>query len=255
MILCGKSDAGMKRKVNQDSFAVLEFAENATLVVVCDGMGGNAGGGEASRIAAGSFTESIKEFLSSFEKKDNKIVPRGENIKKALDKALKKANAAVHGAAKSNAELSGMGTTLVAALFLDGVLYSVNVGDSRLYMIDKNEIKQLTHDHSYVQFLVDLGKISPEEARSNAHKNIITRAVGTEPEIEPDITAHDVPTDDGRYFLLCSDGLTNMVDEAEIHRIVTDALPLEIKVKALIEKANGNGGSDNITVVVLESGR
>lgn len=255
MILYGKSDTGLKRSVNQDSFAVLEYAENATLAVVCDGMGGNAGGDKASRIAAECFTESIVVFLSSFEKKDNKIIPRGENIKKALETALRMANKAVYAESKSDPGLSGMGTTLVAALFLDGVLYSVNVGDSRLYMIDKDGITQLTHDHSYVQFLVDLGKISPEEARSNAHKNIITRAVGTEAEIEPDITAHDVKTDDGRYFLLCTDGLTNMVEEPDIQRVILGSVPLEIKVRALIDVANENGGTDNITVVAIESGK
>ncbi len=253
MILYGKSDIGKKRKVNQDNFAVLEFAENATLLVVCDGMGGNAGGSEASRLAIEGFVSSVRKFLASFEKKDNKIIPKGENIKKALDTALKKANTAVYNAAKNNAELSGMGTTLVAALALDGMLYSVNVGDSRLYTIIPGEIKQLTRDHSYVQMLVDLGKISPEEARSNAHKNIITRAVGTESEIEPDINVHDIPLTDGRYFLLCSDGLTNMVPENEIEEIISSTVPLEIKVKALINQANNNGGSDNITVVVAHA--
>ncbi len=255
MILYGKSDVGMKRKVNQDSFVILEYAENATLIVVCDGMGGNAGGSEASRIASETFCGSVKNFLSTFEKKDNKIIPKGENVKKALALSLKKANDAVYTAAKSNDELAGMGTTLVAALFLDGVLYSVNVGDSRLYMVEKDKITQLTRDHSYVQYLIDLGKISPEEARSNAHKNIITRAVGTEPELEGDICAHDIPTDDGRSFLLCTDGLTNMVDELEIENSVSSTVPIEIKVKALINLANNNGGTDNITVVVAETNK
>lgn len=250
MILYGKSDTGIRRKVNQDNFAILEYAENATLIVVCDGMGGNAGGSEASRIAAETFCASVNDFLSTFEKKDNKILPKGENIKKALEKALKKANEAVYNTAKNTPELSGMGTTLVAALFIDGLLYSVNVGDSRLYMIQRDKITQLTRDHSYVQYLIDLGKISPEEARSNTHKNIITRAVGTEPELEGDVLAQDIAIDETMYFLLCTDGLTNMVDELEIENIVSSTVPLEIKIMALINQANNNGGADNITAVI-----
>ena len=158
----------------------------------------------------------------------------------------------MHETAANNAELSGMGTTLVAALVLDGMLYSVNVGDSRLYSATDNKLIQLTHDHSYVQFLIDLGKLSPDEARSNTHKNIITRAVGTAPELEGDINVHELPNDKAVTLLLCSDGLTNMLPETEIEDIIISTVPAEIKVNALVNQANNNGGTDNITAVIAE---
>ena len=147
-----------------------------------------------------------------------------------------------------------MGTTLVALLIIDGAAYSINVGDSRMYRITRNGITQLTRDHSYVQYLVDMGKITPEEAKSNSKRNIITRAVVTEQQLEVDVER--VETDESAedtYILLCSDGLTNMISDEDIAEIVNGEGDPEDKVARLIAAANDNGGADNITAVLLKN--
>lgn len=250
MIYFGKTDIGKLRKGNQDSFGIYEIAENALLLAVCDGMGGAAGGGEASRIALEAFSGEIKAVFES-RISENKLDASGIDIKLTLGNAVGCANSAVYNTAKENPELSGMGTTLVALLIVDGALYSVNVGDSRMYKISGDEIAQITRDHSYVQYLIDMGKMTPEEAKNSTNRNIITRAIGTEESIEADIAS--VESGDGdTYFLLCSDGLTNMVPDTEIAKAVLGEGTPEEKVLSLISAANENGGSDNITVVLLK---
>ena len=145
-----------------------------------------------------------------------------------------------------------MGTTLVSALIIDGKLYITNIGDSRLYLVNKDEIKRLTRDHSYVQTLVDLGQLTPEEAEKNPHRNIITRAIGTQKKVEPDLFFKDLSEGDVEYILMCSDGLTNFVEEKEIHSIIKESESLESACNILIDKANENGGGDNITAVLIK---
>ena len=247
----GKTDIGRIRKGNQDSFGIYEIAEDALLLAVCDGMGGANGGEEASRIALEAFSGEIKAVLEP-RIKEGRLDASGVDLKLLLGNAAECANKAVFGEAKARPELSGMGTTLVGLLVTPVGALWVNVGDSRMYRICEGEIKQITHDHSYVQYLVDMGKMTPEEARYSTNRNIITKAVGTEQEIEADIETVDMSGEQDTYFLLCSDGLTGMVCDEDIAAIVSGEGEPEEKVLSLITAANLNGGSDNITVVLLK---
>lgn len=259
MFFCGISDIGRKRVSNQDSFNITEL-DGALLCTVCDGMGGANGGNVASELAVKVYTNFICDCLSG-----RKDAPDHVNLRSILSDAVSAANGTVYRRAESDFTLSGMGTTLVSALLLGSTLYAVNVGDSRLYMISNGGIKQVTHDHSYVQCLIDIGKLTPEEAATAPMKNIITRSVGCESRIKADIFTEEL--NGSGYLLLCSDGLTNYVTEAQILNTVTGFsdgttdLPFEEAVsggealaeraKRLIGLANEAGGGDNITVVLV----
>lgn len=252
MLYFGKTDIGKKRLGNQDSLGTYKIAENALLCAVCDGMGGANGGGEASRLALEAFYGNIAEACAP-KIQYGVLDTSSLDLALILDNAAEAANACVFNAASMNKELEGMGTTLVALFVADGKVFSVNVGDSRIYKIGESEILQITHDHSYVQYLVDMGKLSPEEAKSSINRNIITRAIGVHTRIEADINAVDTHSESGdTYFLLCSDGLTNMVSDDEIADIIRSSMSLEEKADALISAANSKGGTDNITVVILK---
>ncbi len=249
----GKSDKGMKRPENQDSFITEQLYDNTVLCLVCDGMGGANGGSTASSMACDSFLKTVKKSFS--ESSDSGQVcfeVALSDIEDIIKGAVTKANTEIYKKAKRCKKLSGMGTTLVGALIFDSTLYAVNVGDSRLYLISKNEMTQITHDHSYVQTLVDLGRITPEEALTNPHKNIITKALGISETAEPDIFRQDLTDSDVEYILLCTDGLTNFVSKEKIHSIVLEgSLPEDI-CNSLVNEANQNGGGDNITTVLIK---
>ncbi|MGN1048849.1 MAG: Stp1/IreP family PP2C-type Ser/Thr phosphatase [Eubacteriales bacterium] len=252
MLYFGKTDIGKKRKGNQDSFGIYRIAENAVLCAVCDGMGGAAGGEEASRTALSAFSEEINAACAPHIENGSLIVS-DIDPRLLLENAAGEANRAVLEKAAGNPELHGMGTTLVALLVADGKAYSVNVGDSRLYRISDGKITQVTHDHSYVQYLVDIGKITPEEAKSSTNRNIIMRAVGIEDELRADIDIPDCGDGSKKvFFLLCSDGLSNMVPDDKIAAIAMSEKSPKEKTEQLIAEANRNGGSDNITAVLLE---
>lgn len=256
MICSASTNAGMRRQENQDCYLLRKYTEKTTLCVVCDGMGGASGGEEASRIAAESFVNTISQFMIPFLKDKTKQA-RTSDIKRVLAKAVAVANENVYAAAKQSVDHRNMGTTLVGALIIDKNLFAINVGDSRLYSLKKNSIKQITKDHSYVQYLVDMGAMTKEEAENSTHKNVITRAVGTDTEIEGDI--YTAKLEEGTFLLFCTDGLTNMVDDDAICKIVAnerdplkvDQVALDTKVRKLINTANRNGGSDNITAVLI----
>ena len=250
----GTTDIGKKRTVNQDNFRIKEYSPEVTLAVVCDGMGGAKAGGVASSLAVSSFVECVDEaadvIISDYEKPN-----ADEIISEVLLKAVERANDAVFTSAATSAELTGMGTTLVCALVTPKSIYGVNVGDSRMYMCNKESISQVTRDHSYVQYLVDIGKMSPKKAKKSNQRNIITRAVGTESTVEADIytVARGEKT---TYVLLCSDGLSNLVEPKEIFSELknhggTSADTLKKSATRFVTLANDRGGSDNITVVLL----
>ena len=263
MFYFGISDIGKKRSQNQDSFSITPL-EGALLCTVCDGMGGALGGNVASELADSVYTEHIQNAFAG------QISHEGETdrvgIRDILCDAVSEANAAVSARAASDESLHGMGTTLVSALFLGDTMYAVNVGDSRLYLIGSGGITQITHDHSYVQYLLDLGKITEEEAARAPMKNIITRSVGNEEEVTPDIFVQKLP--ESGYVLLCSDGLTNFVPEPQIQSIVTGFSDgtidtpfsdpesgreaLRERVNRLVRLANEAGGGDNITAVLIK---
>ncbi len=258
MLYFGKSDTGRKRSANQDCFTVIELREDILLTVVCDGMGGAAGGNIAAQTASKVFSESITRSIPGLLQDLS-----GENIacgiKSAMTEAASEANSAVFAMAKENPELTGMGTTLISALVFGKKAYIVNIGDSRLYTLTDTEIKKVTHDHSYVQYLVDMGQLTAEEAAKSPHRNIITRAIGSDSSVEADVYTAELSAENIRYILLCSDGLTNYVTEKEIHAVMSrdrreeDRASLEAKVTELIGLANKAGGGDNITALVVKA--
>ena len=275
MIYCGKTDVGKLRAVNQDNFIIKEYPGDVTLAVVCDGMGGANGGATASEVAVAAFVEYVDRFgdklaelIEEGSREDFSMnadtkeldISEGSSIPVVLTGAVSAANEAVFSKSSEDPELLGMGTTLVAAVASGRDIYAANVGDSRMYVITDGGIRQITRDHSYVQHLVDLGRMSPKKAKTSKRKNIITRAVGTEAKVKTDIFRVDrdrMPEEDGKvYILLCSDGLTNMMETHEIAEIVRsagdgDEEKLGEATDALVDLANERGGVDKITVVIL----
>lgn len=232
------TDIGRKRQLNQDFIYLSEtpIGNLPNVFIVADGMGGHNAGDYASRYAVETV---VDEIGASFEKNPVRI----------LGGAIEKANTLIRQKAQENEAYSGMGTTMVAATFIGRYLEVANVGDSRLYVI-RDEIKQITRDHSLVEEMVRMGGIDKESAKNHPDKNIITRAIGARDDVEADFFNMELQT--GDMVLLCSDGLTNMIDDEEIHRILTEDGSLEDRVEKLVETANRNGGKDNISVIVIE---
>ena len=232
------TDIGQKRQLNQDFIYLSEtpIGNLPNVFIVADGMGGHNAGDYASRYAVETV---VDEIGASFEKSPVKI----------LGSAIEKANTLIRQRAREDAAYSGMGTTMVAATCLGRYLEVANVGDSRLYVI-RDKIEQVTQDHSLVEEMVRMGSIDRETARNHPDKNIITRAIGAQDFIETDFFSAELQS--GDMVLLCSDGLTNMIDDEEIHRILTEGGSLKDRVDKLVETANRNGGKDNISVIVIE---
>lgn len=230
---------GKRRETNQDYMFTSETAVGnlPNLFLVADGMGGHAAGDYASRFTI----EKIVEHVKASQKLEPVTILR-EAIAYANTLLLKEA-----GADKSKA---GMGTTIVAATCLGDRLYTANVGDSRLYVVNQQAITQITRDHSLVQEMVRLGEMDKEDAKAHPDKNIITRAIGVGAEVTVDFFETGVTAED--TVLLCSDGLTNMMDDADIKRIILGQRDIVEKAERLVEIANQNGGRDNITVVLME---
>lgn len=233
-----KTDIGKKRKINQDYVYTSEqpIGNLSNVFIVADGMGGHAAGDLASKTAVETM---IKEIEDCFEKNPSKIFKR----------AITTANEVVYKTAKEDPALNGMGTTVVAATFVGKYLQIANVGDSRLYVGNNRGIKQITVDHSLVEEMVRRGGIGRLEARNHPDKNIITRAVGVRSKVEPDFYTQELLP--GDWVLLCSDGLTNMLEDEAIRRIVCSARDVAEAVEELVAKANEQGGKDNISVVLI----
>ena len=258
----GKSDIGRVRTENQDSYMIRPVCKNATLCAVCDGMGGAKSGNVASECAIDTFTERVLKYASGKVSRDGKLSLTGDEACVILDDAVRDANREVLKKAQSSPDYQGMGTTLVAALFCDDTAYVVNVGDSRLYLISDNTITQITHDHSYVQHLIDSGSLSEEDARNHPYRNRITRAVGINNELEADIFSVDLSSLDVCYLLLCSDGLSGQLLPEDIYSIISSDLDIDVvtdiaselgdKTDRLIDAANAAGGPDNITAVLVK---
>ncbi len=249
MLFYGKTDVGKRRAANQDNFIIRKYSDDVLAALVCDGMGGANGGNVASKIAAEAFMAQLDSHESAHP---SFFGMSEEDILDALSDAAATANRAVYKLGSADAALFGMGTTLVACIISGEKAYVVNVGDSRLYVVADGEIEQVTHDHSLVQSFVDIGKLSPEEAKHSRLKNILMRSVGTEKTVDADLFVCDMKP--GTYAVLCSDGLTNHVEPSEIRDIVSKIGlngDIESACAALIECANSRGGLDNITAVIL----
>lgn len=240
MKIIGETHQGIVRNSNQDSFAFGDFSEGSCWAVVCDGMGGVNGGNIASSTAVKTIAES---FCQSYRKEMN-----GNSIKNLMQTAVYHANYLVFTRAEAEEELTGMGTTVVAAIIADGKACIMHIGDSRAYLITKGEIRQITRDHSIVQMMVDNGQITPDQAKEHPRKHIITRAIGVEENVEPDYDEVEFGEED--ILLLCSDGLTNYAEDDDIYRLATQG-GFEGIADRLIQLANQNGGGDNITVLAI----
>lgn len=240
MKIAAKTDIGKLRENNQDAYSTGELPGGVAWAVVCDGMGGVAGGNVASTTAV----KIISEQISSAYRPSM----RGQSVKNMLISAINAANISVYDLGKANAELSGMGTTVVCAIVIDSVAYIAHAGDSRAYLLKDGDLLQLTKDHSVVQEMVETGKITQTEAKIHPNKNLITRALGVHPEILVDF--YEQPLDDSSVLVLCTDGLTNYVEHNEICSLAKQSSYYEMADK-LVERAIENGGGDNVTVVTL----
>ena len=232
------TDVGVVRKVNQDYVYTSDkpVGHLPNLFVVADGMGGHRAGDYASKYTV----EVLERELKRTDEED---------VERALIQAVKVANHELIREAGTDEHLKGMGTTIVVATIINQMMYFANVGDSRLYLINQG-ILQLTKDHSLVEEMVRLGEMDKADAKDHPDKNIITRAVGVVPELSVDF--FEVELKPGDTVLMCSDGLTNMIEDEEIKKIVLGQRDIVEKAEKLIDTANENGGKDNITVVLIE---
>lgn len=238
----GISDSGCIRTQNQDAYQIEVLDRNTLLCVVCDGMGGAKSGNVASTLAVDVFVQEVKRTWTT-----------GMDPEKAdqmLENAVKLTNFTVHDQAQQFEEFAGMGTTLVATLIHGKFATIVNIGDSRAYSVKADGVRQLTTDHSLVQMMVARGELTPERARNYPGKNFITRAIGTEPTVECDISHRRLVN--GECLLLCTDGLSNLLDEQEILFEVVHGSNQESSCERLLEIAKNRGAPDNVTCVLIQ---
>ena len=240
MKLAGKTDVGRVRQDNQDDYRAGQLPGDAAWLLVCDGMGGARGGREASQSACNIIERCFQEQYTS------KCLPGEEET--FLKKTLLSANRFVFQKAMQDESLAGMGTTAVCALVRGGRVYLCHAGDSRAYLFRDGTLSQLTHDHSYVQELVDCGTITQEQAEHHPQKNIITRALGVDYRLEPEFTT--VALRAGDVLLLCTDGLTNAVPTEQLEQLLRSGSFYDLP-DVLIRTANENGGPDNITALLV----
>lgn len=242
MQIVAKTDIGLKRSTNQDNFKISSDTSLPVWAVVCDGMGGMAAGNVASQTAVQLIEKSLSDNLSPSVSESF--------ICNLLKSSVLTSNAAIYDMACSDENFKGMGTTVVAVIIKDNIAYIAHAGDSRAYLYHNGSLKQITTDHSIVQSMVDNGQLTEDEARNHPNKNIITRAVGVRSEMEVDLTKVIFETND--TLLLCTDGLTNCVDDLKICEILGEA-DLEKAARRLIDTANANGGIDNITIAAFRN--
>jgi len=248
VVSAGLTDVGRKRNHNEDSFLI---DDELQLYVVADGMGGHAGGGTASRIAVETIDKELRRA------RDNRESPfvsvsslQDALLPDALRTAVERACLAIFTTAQDDPRLSGMGTTVISLVVRDNHAFFAHVGDSRAYLVRGPLIQQISEDHSLVNEQIKAGMITPEEAKHSRYKNIITRSVGFEEEVQVDVMG--VVAEPGDVFLLCSDGLANMVEDRELHEVVASTAELADIPKRLVDLANERGGDDNITVIVVQ---
>ena len=239
MQMYGRTDTGRVRSSNQDAYVCAELTAGVLFAVVCDGMGGASGGNVASAIAVKVVSDRILELY-----RDDMS---NEAVRTLLSDAVALANTTIFDAAMADLTLRGMGTTIVVLLMREHLLHLVHVGDSRAYLLHEQELEQLTTDHSVVQALVEQGQLTETEAQHHPRKHMITRALGVDAAVESDFTSAAITT--GDLVLLCTDGLSNMVESADLCDLLL--VGGDDIADRLIAAANMKGGSDNITAVVL----
>ena len=238
----GKSHVGMVREMNQDYYYISDEENEIKLYILADGMGGYKGGEIASKLAVTSAKNYIENNLAETPKDKESLI-------QLIGSSVEYANMVVYEKAKEMPELEGMGTTLEICLVYNNRAYIAHVGDSRIYRIRKDFMRKITKDHSYVQKLVEDGTITKEEAAVHPKKNMLMKALGCNAFVEPDVTIKGFLK--GDTLIICSDGLTNMVTQDEIYKIATSKF--EYAPSDLIDKANKNGGYDNITIIIIKN--
>ena len=241
------TDPGMVRSHNEDSIA----ADSVNgLVVLADGMGGYNAGEVASGMATTVIITEMRQILTHAKPYDVDSRTSEEIAARLLREQVLKANSSISQAAQSQPQYAGMGTTLVVCLFYDNRMLVAHLGDSRLYLLRDGNFSQVTRDHSLLQEQIDFGIITPEQAKKAQHKNLVTRALGIDPIVEPEI--HEYPTKAGDIYLLCSDGLCDMVDDEDIGMTLqTLGGNLKLAAQQLVQMANDNGGRDNVSVILV----
>lgn len=232
------SDRGRKRPSNEDAYG---YSVEAGVYVVCDGMGGAAAGEIASNLAV----DEVLRLLKQGNQGDGTALPG------AAESAVSAANEAIFTRAQRNQRLNGMGTTLVALATRDQHVWVLNIGDSRCYRLRQGKLEQLTQDHSLVEEQVRLGRMTPREALHSPLKNVITRALGTQSQVTPDV--FKLEAEAGDLFMLCSDGLTRELPDAAIQKLLSRELPLEALATQVVEAAKKAGGHDNITCMLVRA--
>lgn len=238
----GRCDLGRVRSQNEDSIYISENPNTEfEYFIVADGMGGHNAGEIASQSAIRFFNEYIE---------NNCDIKEGADVLDAFVDALGYSNQKIFEMAESDSSYSGMGTTFTAAAICGGKIYCIHIGDSRLYVYDKNGLRQITRDHSFVMEMVRMGKITAEEAKVHPKRNMITKAVGIEKNMPADTMI--IPIEGDSIILVCSDGLPTMVDDKDIEKILKKKTGLDKKADLLVELANKNGGYDNISVILAD---
>ena len=242
MQLWGLTDPGNLREQNQDSYAMVSFSRDRSLMIVCDGMGGAKSGNVASRLASEVFSEEVKRSFSA------DLTP--DEAEQMLRAAAKLANISVFEQSQLSEDYAGMGTTLVAALTYPRATLVLNIGDSRAYLINADGVQCITRDHSVVEMMVQRGELTPEQAKTHPSKNLITRAVGTEETVFSDVFRVETEPED--CILLCSDGLSNQMADQEILFEVVHGARRDDCCRRLLEIAKNRGAPDNVTSVLIE---
>ena len=238
-----KSDVGKVREMNQDYYYISNSLDEVQLYILADGMGGYNGGEIASKIAVETAKNYIENNFKEIEKDRDSII-------QLLGSSMEYANMVVYEKSQEKPELHGMGTTLEICLIYNNKVYIGHIGDSRIYRIRKEFIRKLTQDHSYVQKLVKEGTITKEQAAHHPQKNMLMKALGCNAFVEPDVMVKGFLKDD--ILIMCSDGLTNMIDQETIYQMASKK-NIEQASKDLVQRANDNGGYDNITVVIIKN--
>lgn len=241
--ICAETDPGLARENNEDAVA---FDTLTGLCILADGMGGYNAGEIASSMATAFIMSEMSRWLSQSGRNAH-----SKEVKRAMEICVQNANHSIFNAANSNPQYTGMGTTLVVGVFQVGRLMLGHIGDSRCYRLRGDTFEQITKDHSLLQEQIDAGLITAQQALTAANKNLVTRALGVEDVVLLDVTEHRV--DVGDVYVMCSDGLSDMVRDSAIADIVLSHATLEVKAKQLIHAANANGGRDNISVVMVQA--
>jgi serine/threonine protein phosphatase PrpC len=241
------SDPGMVRSHNEDSIA---SDASKGLVVLADGMGGYNAGEVASGMATTVLVTELQHLLEEHAAHEIDTGSGQPLAQKLLREQIAKTNTSIYQASQSQPQYAGMGTTLVVALFYDNRMTVAHIGDSRLYRLRGDEFRQVTRDHSLLQEQIDSGMITPEQAKMSQNKNLVTRALGIDPMVDPEI--HDYETQPGDIYLLCSDGLCDMVSDEDIGMVLqTLSSNLKLCAEHLVQMANDNGGRDNVSVILV----